>query len=304
MAALAIVSSGVIAFAQEKGVESVEIQRARPQPQLLGEIRESEVPPSLFYQKQKTIVNRNFLLTSGYLTKTDRPFGRIVDAQTEGESHAEGAIVFIDKGSNDGVEPGSRYFIYRRVKDVGDPKTRKPYGHVISIIGTLEVSGVKHKTGVDVTGGKEAGRKGYVSRAGVKPTIASAEITQAFTSILVGDYIVPEYRVQIPMIDPDRPVVDKSLKATVVAVSPEKNSSSTNDVVYLNVGRNEGVSEGDIFGISPKLVKGSQSEKYGIKKRVAKVLVIMTRPETATAIVVSASDEIFVGDAALFLQER
>ena len=304
MAAVAIVSSGVIAFAQEKGVDSIEVRPARPQPQLLGEIRESEVPSSLFYHKQKTIVNRNFLLTSGYLTKTDRPFGQIVDAQTEGESHAQGAAVFINKGSNDGVEPGSRYFIYRRVKDVGDPKTAKPYGHVISIIGVLEVSGVKHEKGVDITGGKEAERKGYVSRAGVKPTIASAEITQAFTAILVGDYIVPEYRVQLPVIDPDRPVADKSLEATVVAVSPEKNSSSTNDVVYLNVGRNEGVSEGDIFGISSKLVKGSQADKYGIEKRIAKVLVIMTRQETATAIVVSATDEIFAGDAASFLQER
>lgn len=304
MAALAIVSSSGIAFAQESGVESIEIRRARPQPALLGEISESEVPPSLFYQKQKAIVNRSFLLTAGYLTKTDRPFGQIVDAQTEGESHAKGAIVFIDKGSNDGVEPGSRYFIYRRVKDVGDPKTRKSYGHVISIIGTLEVSGVKHEKGVDVTGGIEAGRKGYVSRAGVKPAIAAAEITQAFTAILVGDFIVPEYRVQLPVIDPDRPVMDKSLQATVVAVSPEKNSSSINDVVYLNVGRNEGVSEGDVFGISSKLVKGSTADKYGIKKRIAKVLVIMVRQETATAIVVSATDEIFAGDAASFLQER
>lgn len=304
IAALALVAGVAFAFAQEKGVESIEVRPARPQPPLWGEIKETEVPITLFYEKQKPIVNADFLLTAGYLTKTDRPFGQIIDAQTEGDAHAAGDIVFINRGSNNGVEPGSRYFVYRRMKEVKDPETNRPFGHVVSIVGKLEVTGVKRSKVTEITGAPETERRGYISHVGVKPNVSSARITKAYTSVLVGDYIVPEFRVQVPKVDPDRPVEAKSLEAMVVAVSPEKNSSAANDVVYLNVGRNNGVFEGDVFGISSRQEEDSAATKYGFKKRVGKVRVIMSRPETATAIVVDATNEIFAGDHASFLQER
>ena len=302
--AVTVVSVASFATAAEVGVKSTDVKAARPQIPLLGEIRESEIPMTIFYQKQKPLVNEDFLLTAGYLTKHDRPFGRIVDAESEGDSHSPGDILFINRGSNHGVEPGNRYFVYRRLREISDPDTKKQFGHIVTVVGLLEVVGKKEIEPTDVTAGAEEERRGNVSHVGVQPGVSSVTILKSYTSVLVGDYIIPEFSMKVPMVDPDRPIADKSIEAKVVATSAIKNSSTQNDVIYLNIGRNGGVVEGDVFSISPKLKKDSAAEKYGIDKRVAKVRVIMARDETSTAVVFAATDEIYVGDRALFLQER
>lgn len=305
---LALVAVSVPATAAELSVRSIEVRSSKPQIPLLGEVRESAVPMSIFYIKQAPLINEDFLLTAGYLTKKDNPFGRIVDAQTEGISHSEGDILFIDRGSSHSVEPGDRFYAYRRLRDVSDPDpdSDKSYGYIVSVVGLLEVVGKKDidLSEADITASEEEERKGYVSHVGVQPNVASVRIVKSYTSVLVGDYIIPEFSVKVPMVDPDRPIADKSIEAKVVAVSALKNSSSENDVIYLDKGRNGGVFEGDVFSISPKVKKGSAAEKYGISKRVAKVRVIMSRDETSTAIVFKATNEIFAGDRANFLQER
>jgi len=304
MTIFTLVSVTSFASAAEIGVKSTYVRPAKPQIPLLGEIRESEVPMTVFYKKQKPLVNEDFLLTAGYITTRDRPFGQIVDAQTEGNSHSEGDILFTNRGSSQGVEPGDRYYAYRKLRDIRDPDNKKRFGQIVTIVGLLEVIGKKEIEPVDITAGPEEERKGYVSRVGVQPSVSSVRILKSYTSVLVGDYIIPEFSVKIPMVDPDRPIADKSIEAKVIAVSPVKNSSAENDVIYLNIGRNGGVFEGDVFSISPKVVKGSAAEKYGIDKRVAKVRVIMARPDTSTAVVFKATNEIFAGDRAKFIQER
>lgn len=304
MTALTLVSVAAFAPAAEIGVKSTDVRPARPQISLLGEIRESEVPMSIFYEKQESLINEDFLLTAGYLTKKDHPFGQVIDAETEGNAHSEGDILFIDRGSSHGVEPGDRYYVYQRIRDISDPDTGKRFGHIVTVVGLLEVVGKKKIEPVDITAGAEEERKGYVSHVGVQPSVSSVRIVKSYTSVMVGDYIIPAFSVKVPMVDPDRPIADKAVSAKVVAVSHLKNSSSSNDVIYLDIGRNGGVFEGDVFSISPKLVKGSTAEKHGIDKRIAKVRVIMARPDTSTAIVFKATDEIFAGARAKFLQER
>ena len=304
MIALTIVSVTNFAAASEIKVKSTDVKAARPQIPLLGEIRESEIPVTIFYKKQKPLVNEDFLLTAGYLTKKDRPFGRIVDAESEGDSHSTGDILFINRGSNHNVEPGDRYFVYRRLRDIRDPDTKKRFGHIVTVVGLIEVVGKKSFEPTDVTAGGEDERRGNVSHVGVQPGVSSVTILKSYTSVLVGDYIIPEFRTKVPMLDPDSPIADKTIDAKVIAISAVKNSSTQSDVIYLNIGRKGGVVEGDVFSISPKLKKKSAADIYGIDKRVAKVRVIMARDETSTAVVFTATDEIFAGDRAKFLQER
>ena len=304
MTALTLVSVTALASAAEKVVKSTDIKPARPQIPLLGEIRESEVPVTIFYKKQKPLVNEDFLLTAGYLTSKDRPFGQIVDTQTEGDSHSLGDILFINRGSNNGVEPGNRYFVYRRMKEIRDPDTKKRFGHIVTVVGLLEVVGKTRIEPEDITAGSEQERRGNVSHVGVRPNVSSVRVVKSYTSVLVGDYIIPEFHLKIPMVDPDSPIADKSIEAKVVAISAYKNSSSQNDVIYLDIGRKGGVSEGDVFAISSKVKKESAAARDGIDKRVAKARVIMARPDTSTAVVFTATSEIFAGDHAKFLQER
>jgi len=305
LAAAVLLGTAGIALAEERSVESIEVRSAKPQMPLLGEVRESTIPREIFYEKQKALVTREVLLVSGYLTKRDRPFGEIIHAQKEAESLSADDIVVINRGSEEGVEPGSRYYIYRKVKNVNHPETGKRFGYLVSIVGLMEVVGVTYQKTARIGGGYETGTKRlYAESGGTKKHVSTARIIKSYNTVFRGDFIVPEFNVQIPMVDPDRPLAEKKITAIVMAVSADKNSSATNDVLYLNVGRNAGVQAGDIFGIYPKTKKGSIAAKYGIHKSIAKARVIMVRAETATAIVVDSQHEIFAGYTANYFQER
>lgn len=303
-AALLLNTAGV-ALAGEESVESIEVRPAKPQVSLLGEVRESTIPRAIFYRKQKALVTKEALLTLGYLSKRDRPFGEIIDAQKEVETLSAGDTVVINRGSEEGVEPGDRYYIYRKVKSVTHPKTGKRFGHLVSVVGLMEVTGVTYQKTTRIGGGYETQVKQlYANHEGVKKHVSTAKIIKSYNTIFEGDFITPEFEVQVPMVDPDRPLAEKKIAAVVMAVSAERSSSATNDVLYINAGRSTGVQAGDIFRISPKGGRDSIAGKYGVKKSIAKAQVVMVRAETATAVVIDSKSEIFAGDMAEYIQER
>lgn len=304
-AAAFLLGVAVIAPAEGGSVESVEVLSAKPQVPLIGEVRESTIPRTIFYEKRKSIITKELLLTSGYLSKNEKPFGEIIHAQKEAEALSVGDTVVINRGSEEGVMPGNRYYVYRRGENVTHPKTGKRWGHLVNIVGLMEVVGVTYQKTARIGGGyKTQTKQLYADGSGVKKHVATAKIIKSYNTVFRGDFIVPEFGVQIPMIDPDKPLAEKKITAVVVAISVDKNSSATNDVLYLDAGKNAGVQAGDIFGIYPKTDKDSVAAKYGIKKSIAKAQVIMVRPETATAVVVDSRNEIFVGYMADYIQER
>ncbi|GMT41645.1 MAG: hypothetical protein IEMM0002_0056 [bacterium] len=305
LSAILVAVAAGIAPAKDGPVGSIEVKQARPQVPLLGEVRESRIPKSIFYKKRKEIVNGDLLLMAGYLTKTDKPFGEIIHTQTDAEGLSSGDTVVINRGAKHGVRPGGKYYIYRNIKKVRHPETRKRFGHVVSIVGVLEVTGVTYQKINRIGGGYEPDPKALYSDAeGVKELISTAKIVKAYDAIFVGDYIIPEFNVRVPMIDPDRPLEEKEIRAVVMAVTADKESAAENDVLYLDVGRMAGVMEGDVFGIYKKPARKSVAERYDIKRGVAKARVIMVRPYTSTAVVFSSKDEIFAGYLAGYLQER
>ena len=293
-------------FAQEREVKSIEVKPARPQVPVLGEIKKTKVPKTLFYKKQRPFINKQFLLRAGYLATSDRPFGRIIDSESEGSSLATGDRVFINRGYVDGVEPGKTYYIHRHVRDIKHPETKKPFGYIISVVGMLEVEGVRPDKMMEITGDGVEERWGYVDKSSVKEKVSIARIVKAYTTIFSGDYIVPAYRIREPVVDEDKPLADKKLEGLVIATTVNKKTAAEHDVIYLDMGRKDGVEEGDVFEVSkkPGRNKDNPMDKYGFKKRIGKAQVITVREDTSTAVVIDTTDEIVPGNRVSYLQER
>ncbi len=283
---LAVALTAGAAMAQDKSVGSTEIAPSYPQVPLLGEVRTTDIPRSFFYKKVTPIVNMHVLLTAGYISVHDMPFGKIIDATYAESELATGNIVFIDRGAASGLKEGDSFFIYKRIKMVSDPETGDTLGPIISILGRLEVINPAS------------------TKAGGGANVAKCKITKAYDPIKVGDMIIPEFTIYVPTLDEDRPLEDKDIQGRVAAIDSVNKTGSTNDVIYLNVGRDDGVEEGDVFEIYSLPKKGSAAVTYGYNKLVGKARIIMVRESTSTAMVIFSNEEILIGQRISYVQER
>ncbi len=250
---------------------------------LAGEVQTGDIPREFFYEGGKRIITEEMLLTAGYLAYNDHPFGFIVDFQDVKDAAVPGDIVFIDKGAKGNVKPGQRYYVYGRDVEVSNPHTGEEWGYIVRIIGLIEI--------VDVGKDKE---------------VSTAKVLKAYGMIFKGNSVMPEFKIIAPKLDPDRPVDDKQISATIMAVNFGKGGVSGDDIVYIDAGRSKGIEEGDVFSISEVHEEDGEltSGKHGIEKKVGKMRIVLVRGDTATAIVTESKSEIKVGDKASFVQER
>jgi len=283
---IAVILTAGSALAQDKSRGAVEIEPARSQVPILGEVRTTDIPRSFFYRKVTPIINRKLLLTAGYISAHDVPFGKIIHAEYAEKELADGDIVFIDRGASHGLKEGDGFFVYKRIKMVDDPETGEPLGPIVSILGRLEV--------IDPASTEEHDNA----------NVAKCKITKAYDSIKVGDMIIPEFKIYVPTLDEDRPLADKDITGRVAAIDAVNKTGSTNDVIYLDVGRDDGVEEGDVFAIYRLPDKGSAAVAYGYNKLVGKARIIMVRGITATAMVIFSDEEILIGQRISYIQER
>lgn len=260
---------------------SVELEKAKPQVPLAGQVVKKRISPELFYEKEQNVITPDSLLQAGYLAYNDHPFGNIIDFELDNkDAAAPGDVIFINRGSKDGVKTGQRYFIYKKEETPLHPETDETYGYLVSIIGLIEIADVK-----------EDG--------------ASAKVVKAFDMIFRENDIMPEFTVKATKVDPDRPVTNKTIGGVILAVKVlGKGELSEGDYVYLSVGKQDGVEEADIFDIYSVNNKTGESGKFGIGRKVGKARVVLVRGDSATASVYYSTAEIKVGDKVTFVQER
>ncbi len=267
---------------QSDSSRAMEITRSKDQVPLLGEVKITNIPTSIFLEKKKDIINRGKLLTSGYITSEVNPFGFITGTELEKESVSFNDIITINRGSVSGIKAGDTFFIYKKIKNVNDPKTKKSIGDLVTVTGALEVTEIK-----------ESFSKGI--------------IIKSYDMIEVGQMIIPEYKIIIPEMDNDRPIADKSVSGTVIALNEARYGASEGDVIYMNVGRGQGVEEGDIFEIIAKMDPVYQRNKETeteFKKVTGKARIIVVREKTSTAVIVDSIIEVSEGDTVNYVQER
>lgn len=205
----------------------------------------------------KPLIEKNVYLASGFVGDLPSFDGTI-------DGHASGRIIF---GNNDmvyvkfkeEVKIGDRYYIYHKGKNVIHPATGVRMGYVMEPVGILEVK--KFEYGETI-----------------------AEILQGFSEILIGDFLVPFYEMQPPVVGHPfrRPATD----GYVVATRQLKIMSGNNDIVYIDRGEKHGLKPGDL--INTVAVEGKHKVPNG------QLQVISTRENTAAAIIVKIQDRLIL----------
>jgi len=145
-------------------------------------------------------------------------------------------IVYISKGSSQGVHVGDRYSVYRPVKDALDVQWFKWQNKLMKAMGTLYL---------------DAGQLKVVN---VQPNVSIAEVTFACDYLQRGDFVRPWQERPSPPYKPAEkfdsyaPVNGKSIGMIVVGKTFSQLYGKL-QTVYVNLGTNQGVNVGDYMRI-------------------------------------------------------
>ena len=238
----------------------------------------------------------------GYLSPTKvQPLGHIRSSASSKLILGRGDTVFVELSDPDKVNVGDQLSVAESSPLLWHPLTNSRMGYAIETHGSLVV--------------KERLEKPFVR----------AEIVVSFRDVLVGDMVLPYEPVSAcvrPVSTADR------LYGNIVATKSQTKVIGKYSVVYLDSGYRDGIKRGYVFEaikvhkapnltlenatlqeITDRIVKDLPKEQYLIdfwqaltegkivyESSVGKILVIETRPHTATAVVLSSLEELSNGN--------
>lgn len=233
----------------------------------------------------------------GYLSpKKVAPWGRIISSESKKIILAKGDKVIVEFEEGREVKAGDRFTVYQPSPPLMHPLTGKNLGYSISVHGSLVV-------------------KGFLKRYHYE-----AEILKAFRDVNVNEQVIPFEPISTCV----KPLpADKGLITNIVAVKDQLGVIGQNSIVYLNKGFNQGIRRGnmlevvqaikisdldfrgkDFLGIIKEICKSTTLEDLYKKMTegttlydvpIGMVLVLESRPDTSTGIVLSARTEFYNG---------
>jgi hypothetical protein len=209
--------------------------------------------------------------TAGFVNAEQlRGAATIVDSTVDRVWLGDHDDVIIGLGEGE-TEVGRHYQIFRTTNSVEDPETGLPVGHATLALGWLEVREVHPETSI-------------------------ARIRVSRGEIRRGDHLLPRERPSAEIAIGPRP----DIEGRVVYTWANRLQMGGDDLVYLNRGADDGLQIGsplEVFRpIGTGIDEAQQRERALPDHVVAKLLVIGTTPETATAVVTHAGEEINEGD--------
>ena len=220
-------------------------------------------------------------------------------------------IIYLNKGNQAISAPGGQYIVVRPVKDVNPKEFFIGQRQLISQLGTLYA---------------EIGR---IQVRVVHEASATAEVLKTCEPILAGDIAIPfasrpapPYRAE-RMMDRFAPASGKAT-ATVVVAKEFQSTLGEGNIVYLNVGKNQGAQVGSYLRIFRSYAAADQdafqqaarnypTEFMGVpvgrkltpaevaslpRKVVGEIILLSVEEGSSTGMITFAREEISPGDAA------
>ncbi len=184
------------------------------------------------------VARRSDLYCTGYIS--DLPPTKDVQViGGEGENFqyafSTGSILYLNRGREDGIQSGAVYYIIRPVGEVKHPfkKKKTRVGTLVRELGMLRVTEVQAST-------------------------ATAEIIVACDSVYLGDLLRPYEEIVSPAPRDAQPLpryAEASGGVTgQIIMSPQyREYLAANQVVYLDLGKKDGLQPGDYFTIYRKI---------------------------------------------------
>ncbi len=223
--------------------------------------------------RQKQITVRSTGSGDGFILTNEQPLGVIVDSVDGRILLTKDDIVFIKMKDVSPVTIGYTYSLFEHADEVVNPQTNEKIGTLMKNLGSVQVT--------EVNG-----------------TTVTAKIDRAYREIVRGselfEFIPHEKDITLQR-------GKAGLKGYLIAARDEKQAFSTGDVIFINLGRKDGLKKGNLFYISrPRVASDEIIQQAGEIELPDAVLgaavVISTRETTASAIIIKSVDASHIGD--------
>jgi len=210
---------------------------------------------------------------NGFILTNEKPLGIILDSVDNRVLLSQHDTVFIKLNNLDDAVVGNKFGIFLKSTKVEHPHTGRNIGSMMNDLGYLEIVKIHEDTIV-------------------------AKIREVFREITRGaelfPYIPQKHETTL------QPGV-KDLTGYIIATRDHKPTVTTNDIIFVNLGSEEGLVSGNLFYIStPRSATDLVIKQAGDIKIPDAVLgaavIVATRDHTATAIVIKSVDAAYVGD--------
>lgn len=225
-----------------------------------------EPPPPVFFYSRAG--GEGFVLPDEWAH-----MGTILSSEPPKILLGEGDAVYANVGSEDNVQPGDKFTIFRTGKTVLHPLTGRRIGFKVAILGELEI--------LEVLGKK----------------MSSAKITYSYREITRGARIRPlEPFVKEVVLKKGVQKADGYIVATLNSVE----LSGRGDVVYIDVGQEQGVVPGNTFSIytRPRSAFDPDAGRTVVipGALLGKLVVLNVQKQAATGIIIESARQIAKGD--------
>ncbi|MDO8445701.1 MAG: LysM peptidoglycan-binding domain-containing protein [Deltaproteobacteria bacterium] len=226
---------------------------------------QAEVPPAL--PQKKTFIYPG-IETTGFIVPDGFTYsGSIIDSKEDKVMLSSGDEIYINIGEDKGAKKGDRYSIYGKAVPIYHPVSKKLFGHQLNIIGILEIEKVHEK-------------------------LSEGRITASYDTISKGDKIVT-YE---PM--PSEIEVKKGeprIEGLIIANRKGSVDIAEGDIVFMDMGKRAGLEVGNTLVVS-LLERMTDKKQLLPAEDVGSVLVITTREDSSTALVIGSKKPFRVGD--------
>jgi len=223
-----------------------------------------------------SIVSDAVFLRSGYVTSDEKFAGSIIAGHEERSIYGSGDLLYADINQGN-VSVGDRFTIVDSIIKIRHPVTGKKAGTLIQEVGALEIIEVRSDS-------------------------STGKVTSSYNDIEAGDLLIRKEDPEKPLRDLLQERTKKEIEGYIIFGKEETEAFGTGSIIYLDVGKEQGVSVSDRF-IAYK--KGDELKKswFGKKKKTVrfpktvygKLEVFNARSKTSTAIVIESKKEINLG---------
>jgi len=199
-------------------------------------------------------------------------------------SYIEADLLYLDIGTDNGVEAGQEYWLVRPERLV------YKFGSVINVLGRV------YRT------------PGRVRVICAQEQAAIAEIVLSCGEAEVGDLILPFEPVPIPLVRRTRPLTScdgptQKVVGHIVDVRDAITPLSTDTIVYIDLGEKDGLNPGDfltVYRIGPSsfAAYGDARRRSDVRTILGEMAILTTKSNTSVGIITSMRDTMLVGDFA------
>ena len=209
----------------------------------------------------------------GFILTDEKPLGLLVDSVDSRILLSQHDLVFIKMQDTSKVTIGDAYGLFQRGEPVKHPETNQLIGTMMNDLGYLQVTEVNDDSVI-------------------------AKIDYVFREITRGAELF-EYVPDLDEITLQRGKTD--LAGFIIENRDEKLTLGTNDIIFINLGKDDGLLSGNLFYISRPRKPTKEMTKHAGKltlpdEVLGAAVVIETNQKTASAIIIKSVDAMFIGD--------